>query len=103
MLGERRDTMHVFCYAPRPDLVARAQTRHRCSAAEAEHIVDEKNRQREQYVRRHWNRSWQDPANYHLCVNTAWLRIDGAARLIAQVARERMDRETMALEQDRRS
>ncbi len=102
MLGERRDTMHVFCYAPQPDLVARAQQRHGCSAADAERIVDEKNRQREQYVRRHWDRPWQDPAYYHLCVNTDALGLGGAARLIAQVAREGMEREALVAEERRR-
>jgi hypothetical protein len=59
------------------------------SPAEAARVVEETNHQREQFVKRHWNRNWRDFANYHLCVNTAWLGIDGAAELVAQLARER--------------
>jgi hypothetical protein len=51
--------------------------------------VTERNQQREQYVKRHWKRDWRDPANYHICVNTAWLGLDGAAELLVQLARER--------------
>ena len=56
---------------------------------DAARIVAENNHHREQYVKRHWKRDWRDFANYHLCVNTAWLGLDGAAELIVQLARER--------------
>ena len=70
-LAQRTDALHVFCYASRSALIARAE-------------------RREQYVRRYWQRSWHAPENYHLCVNTEWLGIDGAGDLIVQVARERL-------------
>ena len=40
-------------------------------------------------MKRYWKRNWRDLANYHLCVNTAWLGLDGAAEVIVQLARER--------------
>ena len=89
MLAERSDTLHVFCYAPRPALVARAMRRLNLDAAAAQKAVEETNRQREQFVRKHWNRSWSAHENYHLCVNTDWLGIDGAADLIVGIARQR--------------
>jgi ABC-type lipoprotein export system ATPase subunit len=58
-------------------------------AQDAPRVVADNNHQREQYVRRHWKRDWRDCANYHLCVNTAWLGLDGAADLVVQLARER--------------
>ncbi|HEX6535571.1 MAG TPA: cytidylate kinase-like family protein [Gemmatimonadaceae bacterium] len=88
VLAERGDVLHVFCCAPRPALVARAAARLRVSPAEAERVVDETNRQREQYVRKYYRRGWLDPANYHLCLNTEWLGIAGAAELVVRVARE---------------
>jgi len=51
--------------------------------------VEDTNKQREQYVRKYWNRSWSAHENYHLCVNTEWLGIDGAADLVVGVARKR--------------
>jgi cytidylate kinase len=89
MLAQRGDAVHVFCYAPRPALIARVMERHKVDATEAERIVDETNRQREQYVKRNWNRSWRAVENYHLCVNTEWLGLGGAANAIVGAARER--------------
>jgi cytidylate kinase len=87
-LAQRTDAFHVFCYASKPALIARVMQREGTSADEAARRVDEMNKRREQYVRRHWQRSWHAPENYHLCVNTERLGVDGAGDLIAQVARK---------------
>lgn len=87
LLAERSDAIHVFCFAPKPALVARVAARERISADEAEKRVHDVNHQREQYVKRHWGRDWRAMENYHLCVNTAWLGIDGAAQLIVSITR----------------
>ena len=89
MLAERADTLHVFCYAPKPALVARAMRRLNLDAGAAQRAVEDTNKQREQYVRKYWNRSWSAHENYHLCVNTEWLGIDGAADLVTAIARQR--------------
>ena len=89
MLAARADALHVFCYAPPDTLVSYVITNLGMSREDAQRTVAEKNHQREQYVKRYWKRSWRDLANYHLCVNTAWLGLDGAAELIVQLARER--------------
>ena len=34
-------------------------------------------------------RSWLAHENYHLCLNTEWLGIDGAASIVVRLARER--------------
>src|SRR5215213_9346571 len=88
LLAERSDAMHVFVYAPREALVRRVMARvpdarARPTRAEAERLVDETNRQWEQYVRRHWNRDWRAHENYDLCVNTEGLGVEGAADLVA--------------------
>ena len=89
MLAARSDAVHVFCYAPADVLAGYVITKFGVSLAEANRIVAEKNHQREQYVKRYWKRNWRDLANYHLCVNTAWLGLDGAAEVVVQLARER--------------
>lgn len=87
MLAERADALHVFCHAPRPALIARSMARDSLSEDDAAKLVDDTNSQREQWVRRHWNRAWRDVSNYHLSVNTEWLGIPGAADLIVAAAR----------------
>jgi len=89
MLAARADALHVFCYAPAEVLASYVITNFGVSTAEAHRIVAEKNHQREQYVKRYWKRNWRDLANYHRCVNTAWLGLDGAADVVVQLARER--------------
>lgn len=89
MLAERGDAIHVFCYAPRGALIARSMTRDRLDEHGAAKKVDDTNAHREQWVRKHWGRSWRDHANYHLAVNTDWLGIAGAADLIVYTARKR--------------
>lgn len=89
MLAERTDALHVFCYAPLAALVDYAIKHRGVSPATAEHEVTKTNRQREQYVRRHWGRDWRGLENYHLCIDTGRLGISTAAQLVVTAARER--------------
>jgi cytidylate kinase len=86
-LAQRSDALHVFCYAPPPALVERARQRLGVSSEEAQRAVEQTNRDRVHYVRKHWHREWLDHANYHLCVNTGWLGVDGAAETVLHAAR----------------
>lgn len=87
VLARRAGVLHVFCYAPREALVRRVAERRSVSVAEAEKIVDEINKQRDQYVRTTFKRSWKAHDNYHLAVNTDWLGVEGSAQLIVDAAR----------------
>jgi cytidylate kinase len=82
--------LHVFCYAARRKLVEGAVSRLGVAPKDAERVVTEMNRNREQYVRRHFNREWRDVANYQLCLDTGWLGLDGAADLVVELVRERL-------------
>lgn len=90
LLANRHDSLHVFCYASRPKLVEGAITRLGVPPKDAERVVTEMNRNREQYVRRHFNREWRDVANYHLCVDTGWLGLEGAADLVVELVRKKL-------------
>jgi CMP/dCMP kinase len=89
MLAERQDTLHVFCYAPRKALIARTMKREGISSDEAARLVDSTNRERDQWVRLHWERDRRAHENYDLSVNTESLGIQGAADLIVAAARMR--------------
>ena len=86
MLAERADALHVFCYAPRSALIARSMARDKVDEAGAAKLVDDTNAQREQWVRKHFNRAWREHSNYHLSVNTEWLGIQRAAEIIVAAA-----------------
>jgi cytidylate kinase len=89
MLAEREDTLHVFCYAARKALIARTIQREGVSAEEAARLVDGTNKERDQWVRLHWERDRRAHENYDLSVNTGRLGIEGAAQLIVSAARSR--------------
>jgi CMP/dCMP kinase len=89
MLAEREDALHVFCYAPRKALIARAMQREGGSAKEAARLVDGTNKERDQWVRLHWERDRRAHENYDLSVNTERLGIEGAAQLIVSAAKIR--------------
>ena len=89
MLAARSDVIHAYCYAPPAALAARTAQRYGVSLKDAARQVEEHNRQREQYVRKHWKRSWSAFENYHLCLNTDWLGLDGTAEMIVRLAREK--------------
>ena len=89
VLATRSDALHVYCYAPLEALTAYAVSALALTPEDARRHVLEMNARRQAYVQRHWKREWRDLANYHLCINTAWLGLDGAAELVTQVARER--------------
>jgi cytidylate kinase len=87
LLASRRDALHVFCYASPPMLIEGAVLRLGVAPKEAERVVAEMNRNREQYVRRHFHREWRDVTNYHLCLDTGWHGLDGAAQIVVEAAR----------------
>jgi cytidylate kinase len=89
LLADRPDALHVFCYSAKPALVAYAIAHRGIDPAHAEHEVDQKNKQREQYVKRHWGRNWRAFENYHLCIDTHRIGIDAAADLVVAAARQR--------------
>jgi len=87
LLASRRDALHVFCYAAPAKLVEGAVLRLGVAPKEAERVVADMNRNREQYVRRHFHREWRDVTNYHLCLDTGWHGLDGAAEIVVEMAR----------------
>lgn len=91
LLANRMDALHVFCYAPKSALRRWVMHKFDVGADEADRMVSETNKQREQYVKRHWQRNWLAPENYHLWVNTAWLGLDEAAQIIVDAAMKQMD------------
>lgn len=91
LLAHRDDALHVFCYAPKAELRRWAMQRFEMSTDEADRLVQDTNRHREQYVKRHWQRNWLAPENYHLWLNTSWLGLDEAAQIIVETARRHFD------------
>ena len=88
LLANRGDSLHVFCYASRAKLIEGAIMRLNVPPRDAERVVSEMNRNREMYVKRHFNREWRDVNNYHVCLDTGWLGLDGAANVVVDLTRK---------------
>jgi len=89
VLAQRPDALHVYVVAPKPWRLKLAVERLGVNPAEVEKVVDETDRQRDQYVRAYYGRQRQDVVNYDMVVNTERLGIDGAAALVVAEARRR--------------
>lgn len=91
-LGAARDdrtALHVYVVAPRDVRIHTIMARLSVPPSEAGRKLDEVDRAREHYLERYYGRRRDDAANYHVVVNTAWLGYDGAAELVAELARKR--------------
>jgi cytidylate kinase len=86
MLGSRSDVFGVFCYAALEALTRGCMHRDRLDHPEAEKRVQQVNQERTAWVKANWGRDWRGIENYHLCVNTDALGIDGAVDTIVRAA-----------------
>jgi cytidylate kinase len=89
VLAQRPDALHVYVVAPKSWRVRLAVERLGVAEADADRMVDETDRQRDQYVKTYYGRQRQDISNYDLIVNTARVGIDGAAALVVAEAHRR--------------
>ena len=83
------DALHVYVVAPREDRVREAMRRLSVDEKAAGDTLDRTDADRDRYVARWHGRKRQDPANYHLVLNTGWLGYDGAAQLIVAAVKHR--------------
>jgi cytidylate kinase len=86
VLRDRLDAMHVFVHAPFETRVGRAVAFFEVDREGAEEKIRRSDTDRKRYIREHFGREWQDPTNYHLCVDTGAFGIDGAVELIREAA-----------------
>ena len=86
MLGARGDVFGVFCYAPLEALTRISMQRDGLDHAAAEKRVQHVNQERTAWVKANWGRDWRAIENYHLCVNTDALGIDGAVDTVVRAA-----------------
>ena len=89
LLAQRADALHVYVVASKPWRVKLAVERLGVDPANAERVVDETDRRRDQYVKTYYGRHRQDLANYDLVVNTERLGIEGAAHVVVAEAKRR--------------
>lgn len=87
VIGLQADALHVKLVAARNFRSERIRERFGLSVEEAERQLDAVDGQRARYHKEYYHRSWVDPVNYHLTINTGLLGIEGAANIILDAVR----------------
>ena len=89
VLAQRPDALHVYVVASQAWRIRHAVERLGVDPANARQVVDETDRQRDQYVKTYYKRQRHDFVNYDLVVNSERLGLDGAAAVVVSEARRR--------------
>src|SRR5437879_9808763 len=89
VLAQRPDALHVYVVASKPWRMKLAVERLGADPAKAEKVVDDFDRQRDQYVRTYYGRTRPDPAHHDLVLNAERLGFEGAAKLIVTEVKRR--------------
>ena len=87
VLSREGEAIHAKVVAPFEARIRRAIERLGVEPKEAGKRVHEVDAQRQRYHREYYDRDWNDPANYHLVLNTSALGLEGAAGVVLDRAR----------------
>ncbi len=79
----------VFLVAPLAVRIERVREAHQCSEAEARRYIRNTDTIRRDLIKQHFSREIGNPHEYDLVINCARTSVDGAARLIVELARQR--------------
>lgn len=82
ILRERHDVLHVFLYADESFRAKRAIQKYGEDEKKIHEILIKKDKQRSNYYNFYSDTRWNDPQNYHLCLNTGALGIDNSLEMI---------------------
>ena len=86
ILRERK-CLNVFVCAPEEYRIQRLMKEENLTEDEAEKLMRKKDRTRETYYNYYTFGAWGQAANYHLCVDSSVLGIDGTAEYIIDFGR----------------
>src|SRR5256712_1315494 len=89
VLGNRPDALHAYVVASKAFRMKLAVERLGADPAHVERVVDETDRQRDQYVKTYYGRHRHEVTNYDLVVNAEKLGFEGAAGLVVTQAGRR--------------
>lgn len=89
VLAQRRNALHVYVIASKPWRRKLAVERLGVDPAAVDRVVDETDKQRDQYVKTHYGRNRQDLESYDLVLNAERLGFEAAAALVVAEAQRR--------------
>ena len=87
VLSREGAAIHAKIVAPLEARIQRAIERLGVDPKEAARRAQEVDAQRQRYHREYYDRDWNDPANYHMMLNSSALGLEGAAGVVLDRAR----------------
>jgi cytidylate kinase len=79
-------SLHVQIVAPLPYRIARVMRVAKVGRSEAERIIEERDREKEAFLRSIYGADWRDPAHYDLVLNIDYFSNDVAVEIIVKAA-----------------
>jgi cytidylate kinase len=83
ILKDAPDVLHVRVEAPSEERIKRLRKERTLNEMEARQMIMDKDRATAEYLGRFFDIDWENPALYHLILNTGKLSIEAAAQVIA--------------------
>ena len=84
VLRDYQNVVNVFITANMEDRIKMVQERDQCDEETAKKIISHKESARASYYNYYTGRKWGHSENYHLCINSSILGIDGTVDFIKQ-------------------
>ena len=92
VLRDHENVLNVFIKASMEERVKRITRLYEMDPMKAEETIRKADKQRATYYNYYATGTWGDVANYHLCVDTGVLGVDGAVELIRRAVDLRNDK-----------
>ena len=86
VLRERTDVVNIFIVAPEAERIERIKGYDNLNAEQAVNKMHQVDRMRASYYNYYTEQKWGEAANYHLCIDSSRLGLEGCADLILAFA-----------------
>lgn len=83
------DAIHVYIYAPYADRLANCVGPLHMKKAEAKRMIAEVDKARKRYHKNFAKYAQDDPSHKHIIINSALLEVEGTARALASIVKEK--------------
>ena len=89
-MGCHRGYTDIFIYAPYEDRIKRAVDDYGVDPTDAENMLEEVDKARENYYKYHTGRKWGTHTNYHMSINSGYMQIDDIVDMIIEFLDKRV-------------
>jgi len=89
------DALHIRVVSPKNERIVEYGNRENISLEKARMIIENKDREREEFIRKNFHKDVAEPSDYHLILNSNVFTIDQMASIAIRAYKKRSGREIM--------